>query len=308
MLVSMTNIAQELQAQLPDVLLNEPLSKHCTFKIGGPADFFYPVKHTDEVKPLIQFCHAYKIPFFIFGAGSNILFDDKGYRGLVIKIATKDMKISENQIIADAGVMISQLLDESIKAELTGLEPWIGLPGTVGAAVYGNAGCNGLETKDILTEALLLNPLTGEIKEVNNHYFHFSYRHSRLKESQEVVLNATFKVEPRTFPKEYQDKMIAEIRQERFKKQPFGVCTTGSFFKNPFPDQPAGLLIEQAGLKGKCIGDAQISEKHGNFFINKNKATAKDILALAALAKDEVYKNSGLLLTEEVQIIPEKPL
>ncbi len=304
----MKNIAQELQSQLPDILLNEPLSKHCTFKIGGPADYFYELKNKDELLPLLQLCHTLHIPTFIFGSGSNILFNDKGFRGLVIKISTKNIQITETHITADAGAMVSVLLEESLKANLTGLEPWIGLPGTVGAAVYGNAGCNGLEVKDCLIKADILNPLTGEIHEASPAYFHFSYRHSKLKEKHEIILSATFRVAPRAISKEKQDAMIMKIRKERFAKQPSGVCTTGSFFKNPLPDQPAGLLIEQAGLKGKTIGDAQISLKHGNFFINKNKATAKDILALAALAKEEVYKNSGLTLVEEVQIVPEKPL
>lgn len=301
----MKNMREELKSQLPKIKFDEALGLYSTFQIGGPADFFYNLENQEELHSLVNFCHAKHIPYFIFGGGSNVLFDDKGFRGLVIRIATKNIKVKGTKITADAGVLVSKLLQESIKHDLTGLEPWIGLPGTVGGAVRGNAGCNGLETKDILTHAEIFNPLTGEIKEAKSEYFHFAYRYSKIKRTHEIVLNATFQLKPRKISKEEQKEMIDNFRLARGTKQPFGK-TTGSFFKNPSTQKPAGWLIEEAGLKGKTIGKAQVSEKHGNFFLNLGGATSKDMLKLVNLVKREVKAKFGIELEEEVQIITEK--
>lgn len=294
-----------LKNQLPEILFDEPLGKYSTFQIGGPADFFYKLKSSDELSSIIDFCNGYHIPHFIFGAGSNILFDDKGFRGLVIKIETKNIFIKGTTITADSGVLISKLLNESIKNGLSGMEKWIGLPGTVGGAVRGNAGCNGLETSEILTHATILNPLTGRIHEANNKYFHFRYRFSKIKKTNEIVLDATFKLTKREFSPEEQQEIMRELNQARFKKQPFGL-TTGSFFKNPSTKKSAGMLIEKAGLKGKTIGGAQISAKHANFFLNIGGATAKDIIKLARLVKRTVKRKFSIELEEEVQIVGSK--
>ncbi len=301
----MKKIREILKAQLPEIIFDEPLGRYSTFQIGGPADFFYKLKSNDELSSIIDFCNGYRVAHFIFGAGSNILFDDKGFRGLVIKIETKNITIKGTNITADSGVLISKLLNESIKNNLSGMEKWIGLPGTVGGAVRGNAGCNGLETSEILTHATLLNPKTGRIHEANEKYFHFRYRYSKIKKTNEIILNATFKLSKREFSAEEQGKIMQELNRARFKKQPFGL-TTGSFFKNPSTKKFAGMLIEKAGLKGKIIGGAQISEKHANFFLNIGGATSKDIIKLAHLAKRTVKRKFGIELEEEVQIISEK--
>jgi len=293
-----------------NIITKEKLSKYSTFQIGGPADFFYKLENTAELTALLAFAKKKKIPYFILGGGSNILFDDKGFRGLVIKIDNKNISLKADfhdnvWLTVDAGVSIAGLLDFSIKNNLQGLEKWVGLPGTVGGAVRGNAGCNGLETRGILTEAVLLNPKTSKIRKVKNKYFNFKYRQSKLKTSKEIVISATFKLQKRKISLEEQKKIMSEIRQFRIGKQPFG-ASTGSFFKNPSKEKPAGLLIEQAGLKGKIIGKAQISPKHGNFLVNLGGAKSQDILKLARFARQTIKRKFGLTLKEEVQILSAK--
>ncbi len=302
------NLQSAFKKQFPEILFDEKLSKYSTFQIGGPADFFYKIKNSTNLPPLLSFAKKHHIEYFIIGGGSNILFDDKGFRGLIIKIETKNITIKGTEISADAGVPVATLLNASINHALTGLEPWIGLPGTVGGAVRGNAGCNGLECKKILSAATILNPKTGKIRAVLNKYFQFKYRQSKLKKTKEIILNATFKLQKRRsrFQSPIQQKnLIAGIRKSRMDKQPFG-SSTGSFFKNPSTNQPAGLLIEQAGLKGKTIGKAQISTKHANFLVNLGGATSENIIKLANLVRKLVKAKFGLILEEEVQILTPK--
>ena len=284
---------------------DEPLSNHCTFRIGGPADFFCIAKSTEKIQPLIEEAKSQNLPYFIFGGGSNILFDDKGFRGLVIKIDTKTITTKNDTITADAGVTIPELIKFATEHNLQGLEKWIGLPGTVGGAVRGNAGCNGLETAEILTECQVLDPESGKTTILTNKDLEYDYRESRLKHSNKIILNATFKLNPSTQTATQQQELLDQIRQQRYDTQPPGF-SSGSFFKNPpSPQDPAGKLIDQAGLKGTQIGKAKISPKHGNFLQNLGGATASDILALAKLIKKEVRAKFNINLEEEVQILTE---
>jgi UDP-N-acetylmuramate dehydrogenase len=300
----MRDLTKTIKEKFPQVMLNEKLSKYSTFLVGGPADYFLNAKKTEEIQEAIEFAKAYSLPYFILGKGSNILFDDKGFRGLIIKIETENVLVDNDKVTADAGVNIARLIQFSIENGLSGLEKWIGLPGTVGGAVRGNAGCNGLETKDILVNATILNPKTGEIKEVDNEYLQYAYRESKLKKVNEIVLSATFRLNKDQLTKEQQQKIMTEIRKFRLTMQPSG-SSSGSFFKNPLPDKPAGMLIDRAGLKGTKVGNAQISEKHGNFLLNLGGATADDIKKLALLAKKTVIDKFGIELHEEVQILSE---
>lgn len=299
----MNDLQLKFQASFPKIIFDESLSKHCTFLIGGPADFFYTATNTKEIKELIKLANSHKIPFITIGAGSNILFHDHGFRGLVINIKSDKIIFHKNSVEADAGVKIAKLIFESVRHGYSGLEKWIGLPGTVGGAVFGNAGCNGLEVKNCLIKATLLEAFTCKVKKVNNKYFRYKYRHSILKEEPETVLSATFKMQKNKLKPEKQKKIMKEIQKFRLDKQPKG-SSSGSFFKNP-KDQPAGYLIDQAHLKGQRIGQAQISEKHGNFFLNLGGATAQDMLSLAQLVKEKVKEKFGISLEEEVRIIPE---
>jgi UDP-N-acetylmuramate dehydrogenase len=301
---------EELKKHFPEIIFNEPLKKYSTFQIGGPADFFYRLKDNKKLTKLLEFCKKHSISTFILGGGSNILFDDKGFRGMIIKIATDTIKISNTTITVDGGVNISKLVSESISYNFTGLENLSGLPGTVGGAVRGNAGCNGLEIKDILISATILNPRTGKIKTVKPPYFRFAYRTSKLKKTNEIVLSATFKLNKlktqKTPVKQAEQKdIIQNLHKKRISTQPFGL-SAGSFFKNPSQGYPAGMLIDKAGLKGKQIGKAKISEKHANFFLNLGGASSKNMIELARMARQEVKKRFNIALKEEVQIVTEK--
>lgn len=288
------------------IIFDEKLSKHSTFQIGGPADFFYELRQFDALPILIKCCKKNKIPNFIFGGGSNILFNDKGFRGLIIKMKTKNIVMHDDfTLTVDAGVPVASLIQFSIEHNLSGLEQWIGLPGTVGGAVRGNAGCNGLETKDILQSAQVLNPKTCKISHVNKDYFEFRYRHSKLKTTGEIVLTATFQLKKRKMTLAEQRQLIKNIQKTRISKQPFG-ASTGSFFKNPSPEQSTGMLIETSGLKGKIINNAQISQKHANFLLNLGGAKAADIIRLARFARRTVKQKFGITLKEEVQILSVK--
>jgi len=289
-------------ARFPDGKVNDLLNKHSTFMIGGAADFFYRVTDMALVPPLVEFAREHGVKLFVMGSGSNILFHEEGFRGLVLKIEAKGLKVTGDEIEAEAGVGIATLIQSSLEHDLTGLENWMGLPGTVGGAVRGNAGCNGLETAEILKSAKLLDPVSGEIVGVERTFFDFSYRESTLKHSNMIVLSAIFKLKKRDFSKEEQAELVAKYRSVRMTKQPFG-NTTGSFFKNPLPDKPAGMLIDQAGLKGRMIGKAQISEKHANFFLNTGGATFDEMMSLVRLAQDTVREKFGIELEPEVQVV-----
>ena len=306
----MSDTKAKIQAQFPGVIFNEKLSKYSTFQVGGPADFFYKVDSLDAqslntLSALLSFAKEVSIPVFFLGGGSNTLFADEGFRGLIIKIESREIeKLDNSQLKVDAGVPIPSLIMYSAENSLTGLEPWMGLPGTVGGALRGNAGCNGLETSDILKEATLLNLNDFTVHTVDSSYFEYSYRSSKIKKQPELVLQAVFQLQPREISLEEQKERIKEFNQLRIKKQPFG-STTGSFFKNPNPKQPAGMLIEQIGLKGHQHGKAKISDKHANFFLNLGGATAKEILELSQLAIDKVKESFGLTLEPEVVYLPE---
>lgn len=273
------------------------LAQYSTYQIGGPADYFLDAKTTEEAVEGINWAQDNDLKIFIFGGGSNVLFDNKGFRGLVIRMCSGNYIVDGEKIIVDAGMRISDLVNIAKESGLTGLESWNGLPGTVGGAVYGNAGCFGVETRDILEEAIVFVPGEGA-KKVNQEFFEYEYRNSKLKKGgiHAYVLQATFKLS-KGDPEEIKKNMM-EIARSRIQKQPAG-ASTGSFFKNP-DEHPAGWLIDQCGLKGKQIGGAQISEAHANFFLNKGNATTKDILDLAKVAKDAVKEKFGIELHEEV--------
>ncbi|PIR54680.1 UDP-N-acetylenolpyruvoylglucosamine reductase [Candidatus Peregrinibacteria bacterium CG10_big_fil_rev_8_21_14_0_10_36_19] len=294
----------DLKSQFPEVLQDESLANYCTFRVGGKADYFFKANTLNSLQNILKYAKEHQIPYFIIGKGSNVLFSDRGFRGLIIQLELKDITFHESSVTAQSGVITAVLINECIKNGYSGLEKWVGLPGTIGGAVYGNAGCNGLETKEILTEATILDPLTAETRTVKNTYFEFTYRHSKLKETGEILVDATFSLQKDVLTAEQQRAIMSEIQQFRLTKQPHGP-SSGSFFKNPSPDKPAGLLIDQAGLKGTKIGDAQISEKHGNFFLNLGKATASDISQLAQKAQKEVYEKFQINLEPEVQILTE---
>jgi len=301
--INMKEIYQRIVAKFPLTKQNEPLARYSSFLIGGNADLFFTAESERDLRQIIEFTEENKVKYAILGGGTNVLFMDEGFRGLVIHLKLEDFSVNGIEITVGAGVKIAKLIKEVEKNDLFGFERWFGLPGTVGGAVRGNAGCNGLETSEVLLSARVLAPKSGEIKSVSKDYFEFGYRDSVIKRNGEIVLEATFLAKkPKDISEKERDKIKKDIQEFRLTKQPFGK-SSGSFFKNPSKTQPAGLLIDKAGLKGTAIGGAKISEKHGNFILNTGGATSKDVIELANLAKQRVFKKFGVVLEEEVQII-----
>ena len=276
---------------------NEPLSNHSTFRVGGFAKYFYEVSDTDELPELIKWAKSKDIPYFILGGGSNVLFKDSGFPGLVIKIVACGIQHKGSEVIAEAGAKIAQVARFAAEHDLGGLEEFVTLPGTVGGAVSGNAGCFWNEISDVLSRAWILK--NGDVLEVENDYFDFKYRWSCLKDADDVLLKVAFEVAEGCDKDRMQD--VLEIRKER---QPVGM-TAGCFFKNPgaTPEMSAGYLIDKCGLKGEQVGGAQISTKHSNFILNTGDATANDILALADIAKKSVKGQFDIDLEPEIQVI-----
>ncbi|MFA6435804.1 MAG: UDP-N-acetylmuramate dehydrogenase [Candidatus Gracilibacteria bacterium] len=280
-----------------------PLKLYSTFRVGGPADYFYSARDVESFLKISAEAKSENCRIFVLGNGSNVLFLDEGFRGLVIKMEMTGLKIKEDRLIAEAGATWPSILKVAEKAGLSGLEEMSGLPGTLGGAVCGNAGCFGKEMAQLVESALLYDPLSGKTKEVDQNYFNFRYRWSRLKETHKIVLRITLKL---TKTQSDPEKTAAYFLQERAKKQPPGF-SSGSFFKNPSPESPAGLLIDQCGLKGFRVGGAQISPKHANFFINTGMASAQDLLSLRDQVKKSVFDRFQIALEEEVIIVKNNP-
>jgi UDP-N-acetylmuramate dehydrogenase len=274
-----------------NILENHPLGQYCTFQIGGPADYFVEMADPREA---IAWAEDRDVPFFVFGAGSNLLFDDEGFRGMIIRVKGGEIVVDGEDVRADAGVMMAAVVKAAADAGLTGLEEWHGLPGTVGGAVYGNAGCFGVEVKDRLKSAEILG-----LGQVGVDYFEYGYRDSLFKREPAFVLNATFELKKGEGVKE----KMREIAVARLKKQPAGL-NTGSFFKNPSIEQPAGLLIDQCGLKGERLGGMQVSEQHGNFFMNTGGASSEDVRELADLVTKRVEEKFDIALEREIIFVP----
>lgn len=280
---------------------NIPLAPYTSFNIGGPARFFAEPKTQEECIGLMEEARNLHIPVFILGGGSNTLFHDKGFRGLVMKPQLKKICVTGNSIIAESGALISQVVQAAAKHGLSGMEGWIGLPGTVGGAVRGNAGANGIETKDLLASATIFDLKKNRIEEYKNKNLKFSYRHSLIKdESRLLLLSATFVFHEKLETKKQQEKM-KEILKKRLSSQPKGK-SAGCMFTNP-TTYSAGKIIDECGLKGTKIGGIEISTIHANFLQNIGGATQKDVLSMIELIKKTVYKMRKIRLHEEVQVV-----
>lgn len=282
------------------ILRDHALAAYCTYQIGGKADWFLAAHSIEELLAGLEWAKENKLPSFVFGRGSNLLFDDAGFRGLVIRMEAKEIEVQGKEIVAEAGALCAQVVKAAADAGLSGLEAWNGLPGTVGGAVYGNAGCFGVETKDILVKAEIFTPETG----VQTHavsWFEYGYRTSKLKREGGVVLRARFKLN--AGDKEAIAEEMKAIAKARIQKQPPGL-STGSFFKNPSVEQSAGWLLDQAGLKGFELGRMKISDQHANFFVNKGGATAQEVLVLEDYAKQKVFEQFGVKLEREIVFVP----
>jgi len=282
---------------------NEPMAKQTTFKIGGPADLFYEARTERELIKAIRLIREMRVPYFILGGGSNILVADKGFRGIVIKIKNEKLKIknynSKFKIIVGAGTPLAKVVQFALERSLSGLEFAVGIPGTVGGAVRGNAGAWRQNIGDKVS-CLKVLTVQGQIKWLEGSDCQFAYRDSCFKKSKEIILEVEFELEKRN--KREVAKKIKEYFEKRRNqpKEPSAGCA----FLNPKPDS-AGRLIDLCGLRGKQIGQAQISSLHANFIVNLGGASCQDVLKLITLAKKEVKNKFGFELQEEIEIVGE---
>lgn len=319
---------QELEKALGAgrIRVDEPMSAHTTFKIGGPAQYYIDIDKTEDLIKAVVTAHTLNIPVTVIGGGSNIIVADHGVKGLVIKNncrrfdvlsmtgRVKNQKIDVNKalVYAESGVIMNQLVRFTIEKGLSGLEYQLGLPGTVGGAVCMNSNWpkEGAYVGDALCKAKLVT-LAGETKEVDHAYFKFAYDSSSIQDTHEIIVSVVFELSP-------QDSKVlwergTQALTHRTQSQPKG-ASAGCTFRNisvsqalavPTPDKitSAGFLIDKAGLKGKRIGDAMISDKHANFILNMGNAKAQDIVDLTKLIKDEVLKRFNVQLHLEVKTV-----
>jgi len=288
----------------PGVRRDEPLARHTQYGIGGPADFFLTLHDPERLADLMPRCKASGVPFTVIGAGSNTLVLDGGIRGLVVRMADRRLRLVDDTTIElSGGYMMPRAALDLARKGVAGMEFGIGIPGTTGASVRGNAGAFGTEIKDVLVDCDTI-AAGGEHHTFASADCGFAYRHSRFKDDllDHVVVAARFRTH-RDDPVEVRRRTDA-IQAQRKASQPYGIRSLGSVFKNP-PGDYAGRLVEAAGLRGRRVGGAQIAEKHANFIVNVSHASAADVLALAELAHDTVLERFGVDLEREIVLLGE---
>ena len=283
---------------------DEPLARFTTMRVGGPADLYAVAHNTFELRGLVRFARARAIPFLLLGRGSNLVISDAGVRGLVIHVKAEESRVDRDRYVSDAGVPMARAATETQAAGLAGLEYGLAIPGTVGGAVWANAGAHGGDTASVLESATLLLEDGSEVT-LPADELRFAYRHSRLKDAmdpagaREIVLGATFRLRP--------DDAVAikgrleEIRRWRREHQPLGIPSAGSVFRNP-PGDSAGRLIDQLGLKGYRVGGAVVSEKHANFIVNDRGGTATDVRRVVEHVRAQVQERCGITLALEIEV------
>jgi len=318
---------ENLKDLIPGVKENELLKNHATFKIGGPAKYFFEAKTKEELIIAVKGAEKLKIRYFILGGGSNVLISDDGYDGLVIKQSNCDFKIDGDEVYAESGVMVVDLLDATLKADLVGWAWAAGLPGTIGGAVRGNAGAYGEAMSDAIVSVEML--VNGEVKDFTKEEMHFNYRHSIAKEIPAIVLSINMKLKKGDTT---QDKeLVAKYIDYRHRTQPLDLPNSGCVFKNvdliknPVNEEkvisalditqeeykqatkhnklPVSFILDRMGLKGRKMGGAQVSDKHGAFIVNIGGATAEHVIMLMSDIKMKVRNELGIQLEEEIQYV-----
>ncbi len=283
---------------------NKNLAEFASFKVGGPADLFLIPKKIEALQKLMPLIIESKLPYFILGRGSNLIISDKGYRGIIIYTESLNYyQLDDNLITAESGLQLKEIADLAYKNSLSGFEFAAGIPGSLGGALYMNAGAYGGEMKDVIVKAQFVNQ-KGKLIELNKKELNLDYRTSILQEENPdwIAVNVTIKLE-KSNKKIIRNKMD-KLHDKRWSKQPMELPSAGSIFKRP-PGHYTGPLIEDAGLKGFQIGGAQVSTKHAGFIVNKGNATAEDIVNLIEKIKKEVYKISGVQLEVEPRFLGE---
>lgn len=286
----------------PGVLSNEPLSRHSQFGVGGPAQWFITTRDVTVLGELLRRCGDAGVAVTMLGAGSNTLISDGGIDGLVVRHNDRRLRVIDDHIVElHAGCMMPRVALDCAARGIAGIEFGIGVPGTCGASVYGNAGAFGTEMADVLIDCTSLDPHGAPVT-LTADACDFRYRHSRFKDDLRgnVIVSARLRVH-HDDPDSVRERTDS-IQAERKATQPYGIRSLGSIFKNP-PDDKAGRLIEAAGLKGHRSGGAEISSKHANFIVNVDHASAADVLRLVYLAHDTVHQQFGVDLEQEIIVL-----
>jgi UDP-N-acetylmuramate dehydrogenase len=311
------------------ILYKEPLCNHSSFKIGGPADIMVMASDTDRLREAVELCLYMDIPFFLLGGGTNIVFHDNGFRGIVIKNLCDNYSLDGEKIFVESGVPVNNFAEDMAGRGLKGLEALGGLPGTVGGAIAGNAGAYGSSIGDVLTSAKIFLLKERKSVEVDRDFFDFRYRYSRLKtgEVKALILSATLSLSGGD-----RKELLSVIEKDRYKRKTLHPTepSAGCIFKNievhekfrdylknkiPYMSEkelivynklPAGKLIDITGLKGMSYGDAYVSEIHGNYIVNKGKATCSQVKELIGIIKKKIKEEFNIEFEEEIMFIPEK--
>ena len=285
------------------VLFDAPMRQFTSIQVGGPADSLLFPKDVEELKKVVRYARRKKIPFLILGRGTNLVVRDKGVRGWVISLTQgmKKIQMDGGVVEAEAGLSLQRLVQFSNQKGLTGLEPFFGIPGTVGGGLAMNAGAWGAELKDVLLSVTLMKE-DGEIAERARSRLRFSYRGLAISPSW-IILKGRFELK-----KGKKEEILERVRsysEMRKKRQPLDYPSAGSIFKNP-KEGPAGKWIQEAGLKGFRLGRAMVSERHANFIINLGKATAEEVIRLMEFIEKKIYEEKGISLEREVKVVGER--
>ena len=282
---------------------NESLARFSTMRVGGPADLFAEVRNLFELRGIVRFARTRDIPLFLIGRGSDLVISDAGIGGLVVVVRAAAHRLEGDRLTADAGLQMAKTATVSKNAGLSGLEFGLAIPGTVGGAVWANAGAHGADVRGVLAEALVVDA-EGEERALGPAELGMAYRETNLKHSRpgrpDVVLQATFALEPTD--SDTIAERLGDIRRWRQEHQPIGQKSAGSVFRNP-EGESAGRIIDELGLKERRLGGAMVSPKHANFIVNTGDATAADVRGLAELVRETVRRERGFELAYEVEFV-----
>lgn len=287
-----------------EVRLDEPMSRHTSFRIGGPADVLVMPRSVGDLSRAVRLTREAGLPLTITGNGSNLLVRDGGIRGVVVKLGEhfRRIEVTPPRLVVQAGALLGDVSRAAAAHGLTGLEFAVGIPGTLGGAIVMNAGAYGGEMKDVVTRVTVLDPDDGQLRELGPPQLGFGYRKSALQGTRWIVAEVEMLLKPGD-PTAIRERM-EELTRQRESKQPLSFPSAGSVFKRP-PGGYVGPMVEGLGLKGFRIGDAQVSEKHAGFIVNCGNATAREVLALIEHVRAEVQRAYGVTLETEVQVIGE---
>ncbi|MBU1178472.1 UDP-N-acetylmuramate dehydrogenase [Patescibacteria group bacterium] len=309
---------EKFQAELDNkVLRNESIAEHTTFKIGGPAQFYYEAEDTDSIVRAVKLAHKLRVDIFMLGGGSNLLMSDDGFAGLVIKTKNSHLEIKGSLVTVDAGMWLNMLVIETLKKGLSGLEPLSGIPGTVGGAVFGNAGAWGKAIGEVVKQAEVLVVANKSVrwKTMSQAELRFGYRDSSLKHGDYILLRAQLKL--RKLKTGNLLKRFGEVIKQRSGKHPLDYPNAGSIFKNirysedlqhlkkfeAYGKVSVGKIIDSLGFKGRKIGEAQVANEHANFIVNLGEAKAADVLELMNEIEREVESKYGVKLEREIRLV-----